>query len=78
MEQSLQYLSVAVVAEQTGLSEAFWRKAILHRRIAYVKLGRRVMIRRGDLDAWVAARVVRAESLCQRSSESTEIASEAR
>jgi excisionase family DNA binding protein len=55
---SPQYLSIADVAQETGLSEAFWRRAIFDRRIAYAKFGRRVMIRRSDLDAWVAARIV--------------------
>jgi excisionase family DNA binding protein len=62
MDQENRYMSIPAVAEETGLSEAFWRKAIFHRRIAFVKMGKRVMIRRNDLDQWIAARIVQAAS----------------
>ena len=56
-------LTVREVAQATSLSEAFWRKAILNRRISFAKLGRRVVIRRCDLDAWIAVRMVEAATL---------------
>jgi excisionase family DNA binding protein len=49
-----EYLSIAEVAQVTSLSVAFWRKAVLRRRIAFLKLGRRVVIRRSDLERWIA------------------------
>jgi excisionase family DNA binding protein len=52
-QETSKYLSITDVAKETGLSEAFLREAIFHRRIEYAELGRRVMIRRSDVDAWL-------------------------
>ena len=60
MAQENRYLSIPEVAQETHLSEAFWRKAVFHRRIAFVKMGKRVLIRRSDFDAWISARIVQA------------------
>jgi excisionase family DNA binding protein len=57
-EKTKEYLSITEVARETSLSESFWRKAMFQRRIPYLKAGRRVMIRRCDLRAWVSANVV--------------------
>lgn len=55
------YLSVAEVAKATGLSQAYWRKAVFRRHIPYVKLGR-VLIRREDLESYMACHLVQAEA----------------
>jgi excisionase family DNA binding protein len=57
-----EYLSIPQSAEQTGLSQAYWRKAVFHRRIAVVKVGRRVLIRRADLQNFMESRRVPAQS----------------
>jgi len=57
-ERIKEYLSITEVAKETSLSESFWRKAMFQRRISYLKAGRRVMIRRSDLRAWISANVV--------------------
>lgn len=53
------FLSITQASSETGLSQAFWRKAILRKKIPYAKLGRRVLIERSELEAWIAKRVVR-------------------
>lgn len=58
MRDIQEYLEVAEVAQETGLSESFWRKNIFYKQISYLKAGRRVVIRRSDLDKWIAARMV--------------------
>jgi excisionase family DNA binding protein len=50
------YLSVIDAAKETGLSESFWRKAILGKRISYYKIGRLVKIARADLQPWLESR----------------------
>jgi excisionase family DNA binding protein len=50
------YLSVIDAARETGLSESFWRKAILDKRISYYKIGRLVKIARADLQPWLESR----------------------
>ena len=52
------YLSVVEVAREYGGSVAFWRKAVLQRKIPYVKLGRLVRISRADLDSYFTSRRV--------------------
>jgi excisionase family DNA binding protein len=52
------YLSVIDAAKETGLSESFWRKAILGKRISYYKIGRLVKIARTDLQPWLESRRV--------------------
>jgi excisionase family DNA binding protein len=44
-----EYLSIPQMAEQTSMSQAFWRKAVFRRQISVVKVGRRVLVRRIDL-----------------------------
>ena len=44
-----EYLSIPQTADQTALSQAYWRKAVFRRQISIVKVGRRVLIRRADL-----------------------------
>ncbi|MEK7754132.1 MAG: excisionase family DNA-binding protein [Planctomycetota bacterium] len=56
--ENKRYLSVAEVAGETGLSQAFWRKAIFLRRVAFVRVGRRVLVRREDLDSFIQAGIV--------------------
>ena len=50
------YLSIRDTARETGLSEGFWRKAVLGKRISYYKIGGRIKIARRDLDLWIEAR----------------------
>lgn len=45
-------LSVSEVAERTGTSVAFWRKAIWRREISIVKIGRLTRLRERDVDAF--------------------------
>jgi excisionase family DNA binding protein len=56
-----QLLTIAEAATLLRLKQATLRAWVLHHRIAYVKLGRRVFIRRSDLDALVAASIVQAQ-----------------
>lgn len=54
------FLSIAEVAEITGLSEMFWRQQVMKRKIGYAKFGRRTVIARTELDQWIDERVVKA------------------
>lgn len=56
--QAKKYLSVNEVAHEYGNSPGFWRKRVFLKQIPYVKAGRSVKIRREDLDAWHATRLV--------------------
>jgi excisionase family DNA binding protein len=56
------YLSIRDAANETGLSEGFWRKAVFAKRITYYKLGRVVRIARQDLRAWVEAQRIAADT----------------
>jgi hypothetical protein len=58
----IQYLSVADLAAESRESMSVWRKRVFRREIPYVKLGRNVRVRRGDFDAFIAARVVKTEA----------------
>jgi len=53
-----EFLSIARLAEETNMSEPFWRKAILNKRITYVKIGRAVRVRRSALERYLADREV--------------------
>jgi excisionase family DNA binding protein len=55
-------LSVEQAAERLGTSVRFVRRLIAERRITYVKLGRHVRIAARDLDTFVAAGRVKADS----------------
>jgi excisionase family DNA binding protein len=54
-------LTVEEVAVRLGTKVRFVRRLIAERRISYVKVGRHVRIRYGDLEAFVAAGLVEAE-----------------
>ena len=51
-------VSVEEAAEILRLKPSTVRAWVLHRRIPYVKLGRRVLFRRADLEALIARSVV--------------------
>jgi excisionase family DNA binding protein len=51
-----QYLSITQMAVETSMSQAYWRKAVFHRQIPIVKVGRRVLIRRSDLHSFMESR----------------------
>jgi excisionase family DNA binding protein len=53
-------VNVAEAAEILGLKPSTIRAWILHRKITYVKLSRRVFIRRSDAEAIIARSVVQA------------------
>lgn len=53
-----EFLSIARVAQETNMSEPFWRKVVLQKRIAYVKIGSSVRIRRSVLERYLADREV--------------------
>lgn len=54
-------LSVACVAAVLGMSEATVRSWILYRRIEFVRVGRRVLVRRETLDKLIQNSTVPAE-----------------
>ena len=56
------YMSVPDAAKETGLSEGFWRKVILSKRISYYKIGRLVKIARRDLQDWIESQRIPADS----------------
>jgi excisionase family DNA binding protein len=58
MPMSTEYLAVPEVPKVIPVKEATIRAWILHRRIPYVKLGRRVFIRRGDLERLIERSIV--------------------
>ena len=51
-------LSIPQLAAESGESQAVWRKRVFFRQIPYVKCGRNVRVRREDLYAWIAQRLV--------------------
>jgi excisionase family DNA binding protein len=53
-----EFLSIARLATETNMSEPFWRKAILQKRISYIKIGRAVRVRRSALERYLADREV--------------------
>jgi excisionase family DNA binding protein len=55
-------VNVAETAEMLRLKPSTLRAWVLRRRIPYVKLGRRVMFRRSDVEALIARSVVPARS----------------
>ncbi|HKE98419.1 MAG TPA: excisionase family DNA-binding protein [Actinomycetes bacterium] len=55
-----QLLTVEEVAVRLGTKVRFVRRLVAERRISYVKVGRYVRIRSSDLDAFVAAGLVKA------------------
>jgi hypothetical protein len=56
-------LNLEQLAELSSESLAVWRKRIYRREVPYLKLGRNVRVRHEDYAAWLAARLVPAESL---------------
>jgi excisionase family DNA binding protein len=58
-----QLLSPQEVADRLGTSLRFVRRLVLERRIPFIKLGRHVRIATSDLDAFIAAGRVEADSL---------------
>jgi len=62
-------LTVSETAASTGLKESTIRRWILEKRITYVKLGRRVFIRRVDLDALIDSSLVFAKKKVVRIAE---------
>jgi excisionase family DNA binding protein len=61
-QQRREYLSVSETARETAMSEAFWRRAVFRHQIPVVRFGRRVLIRRCDLEAFVRSRRVPAQA----------------
>ena len=59
--QGKRYLSIPEIAQETGCSVAFWRKAIFPRKIPFVKIGRSVRISREDFETWLQTRRREAE-----------------
>jgi excisionase family DNA binding protein len=55
-------LTLAEVAERLGTSVRFIRRLIAERRIAFVKVGRHVRIDPADLEAFIAASRVEADT----------------
>jgi hypothetical protein len=55
-------MSVSAGAAYLGWRESTMRSHILHRKVTYVKLGRRVFLRKMDLDALIERSVVPALS----------------
>ncbi len=55
-------MSVKEASELLRLTQATVRRWILERRVTYVKLGRRVFLRRADLDALVNRSIVPARA----------------
>jgi excisionase family DNA binding protein len=41
-----------------GMSEAWVRKAVLRRRLPFLKIGRAIRFRQSDLDRWILAHSV--------------------
>jgi excisionase family DNA binding protein len=58
-----QLLSPQEVADRLGTSLRFVRRLVLERRIPFIKLGRHVRIATSDLDAFIAAGRVEADSV---------------
>ena len=56
IEDHPEYLSLPDTARETAMSQAYWRKVVFRREIPIVKLGRRVLIRRSDLDDFISIR----------------------
>jgi excisionase family DNA binding protein len=50
-------LSVAQLASTTGMSVAYWRKAVSRKELPVVRLGRSVRIREADAERFLAAGV---------------------
>jgi excisionase family DNA binding protein len=59
-------LTVEESAERLGTSARFVRRLIFERRIPYTKLGRHVRIAASDLDAFITAGRVEADSAYQQ------------
>ena len=52
------FLTVPELAQQTGESEAVWRKRVANRLIPFVKCGRNVRIRLADFEEFCRERTV--------------------
>jgi excisionase family DNA binding protein len=65
-ENRREYLSVPDTARETAMSEAYWRKVVFKREIPVVKFGRRVLIRRSDLENFISHRHVPAAEVQRR------------
>ena len=58
-------VTVQEAAELLGTSVRFVRRLILERRITYTKIGRHVRIATSDLDAFIAAGRIEADTMRQ-------------
>jgi excisionase family DNA binding protein len=58
-----QLLSPQEVADRLGTSLRFVRRLVLERRIPFIKVGRHVRIATSDLDTFIAAGRVEADSV---------------
>ena len=58
MEQRTELLRPAEMADMLRMKESTIRSWILKRRIPFVRLGRRVFIRRSDIDELIAKNVI--------------------
>jgi excisionase family DNA binding protein len=45
----MEKLDVKAAAQLSGMSEAWWRKKIFEKEVAYYKVGRRVLVDRDDI-----------------------------
>ena len=55
---SIGLLDATGAARYLSLSESYIRKAVANRRIPFVRIGKRTLFRRADLDGWVNCHVV--------------------
>jgi hypothetical protein len=53
-----EYLSIPELAAASNESESVWRKRIFFRRIAYVKLGKNVRVKREVFERWCEQRSI--------------------
>ncbi len=53
MNTHKELLDLSTIAEQFGASVRFWRREIWARRLASVRLGRKVLVRRSALEAYL-------------------------
>ncbi|MEZ5230265.1 MAG: helix-turn-helix domain-containing protein [Acidimicrobiales bacterium] len=51
-------IDIGDVATLLGRSERFVRRLVEENRISFIKVGKYVMFRRADVDAWIDARTV--------------------
>ena len=58
-------LDATGAARYLSLSESYIRKAVANRRIPFVRIGKRTLFRRSDLDGWIEAHLIRSNSEVQ-------------